>query len=105
MTRTLGTSLFPQTASRLPPRLPQQRVVLWASLPHPRLRAVRTVLRPVARHHLLVIDLLPPTPRDPHGMHKAIWDEIEEEPFELPPDKPLTLAAYVAGDLLTGVET
>lgn len=55
--------------------------------------------------HLLVIDLLPPTSRDPQGMHKAIWDEIEEEPFVLPPGKPLTLAAYVAGDLLTGSET
>src|SRR5207302_632574 len=55
--------------------------------------------------HLLVIDILPPTPRDPQGMYKAIWDEIEEEPFELPPDKPLTLAAYVAGDLLSGSET
>src|SRR5215468_10123822 len=54
--------------------------------------------------HLLVIDLLPATPRDPQGMYKVIWDEIEEEPFELPPDKPLTLAAYVAGDLLTGRE-
>jgi hypothetical protein len=55
--------------------------------------------------NLLVIDLLPPTPRDPQGMHKAVWDEIEDEPFELPPDKPLTLAAYVAGDLLLGSET
>lgn len=55
--------------------------------------------------HLLIIDLLPPTPRDPQGMHKAIWDEIEEEPLELPPDKPLSLAAYVAGDLFTGIET
>ncbi|HYV34190.1 MAG TPA: DUF4058 family protein [Gemmataceae bacterium] len=55
--------------------------------------------------HLLVIDLLPPTPRDPQGMHKAIWDEIEEEPFELPPNKPLTLAAYEAGDVTAGIET
>jgi len=55
--------------------------------------------------HLLLIDLLPPTTRDPQGIYKAIWDEIEEEPFELPPDKRLTLAAYVAGDLLTGSET
>jgi Protein of unknown function (DUF4058) len=54
--------------------------------------------------HLLVIDILPPTARDPQGMHKAIWDEIDDEPFELPPGKPLTLAAYVAGDLLTGSE-
>jgi hypothetical protein len=54
---------------------------------------------------VVVIDILPPTPRDPAGMHKAVWDEIEEEPFELPPGKPLTLAAYVAGDLFTGIET
>jgi hypothetical protein len=44
-------------------------------------------------------------PRDPQGIHKAIWDEIEEEPFELPPGKPPTLAAYVAGNLVTGLET
>ena len=54
--------------------------------------------------HLLIIDILPPTPRDPQGMYKVIWDEIDEEPFELPTGKPLTLAAYVAGDLLTGSE-
>ncbi|MBX9584402.1 MAG: DUF4058 family protein, partial [Gemmataceae bacterium] len=47
--------------------------------------------------HVLVVDLFPPTPRDPQGIHKAVWDEIEEEPFELPPDEPLTLASYVAG--------
>jgi len=47
--------------------------------------------------HLLVVDLFPPSDRDPQGIHKAIWDEIEEQPFELPPDKPLTLAAYLAG--------
>ena len=45
--------------------------------------------------HLLIIDLFPPTPRDPQGMHPLIWDEIVEEPFELPADKPLTLAAYL----------
>jgi hypothetical protein len=49
--------------------------------------------------HLLVIDLFPPTPRDPQGLHKAIWDEILEEPFTLPPDRPLTLASYSAGDV------
>ena len=46
--------------------------------------------------HLLVVDLFPPSPRDPQGIHKAIWDEICDEPFELPPDKPLTVAAYYA---------
>ncbi|HMF12773.1 MAG TPA: DUF4058 family protein [Gemmataceae bacterium] len=47
--------------------------------------------------HLLVIDLFPPSRRDPQGVHKLIWDEFVEEDFELPPDKPLTLAAYDAG--------
>jgi hypothetical protein len=47
--------------------------------------------------HLLVIDLFPPTARDPQGIHKAIWDKIQDEPFALPQDKRLTLAAYSAG--------
>ena len=45
--------------------------------------------------HLLLIDLLPPTRRDPHGIHAAIWGElIEDGDFVPPPDKPLTLVAY-----------
>ena len=47
--------------------------------------------------HLLVVDLFPPSVRDPHGIHKAIWDQFKEEPFELPPDEPMTLTAYAAG--------
>jgi hypothetical protein len=47
--------------------------------------------------HLLVIDLFAPGPRDPQGIHKAVWDEFIEEDFALPADKPLTLAAYDAG--------
>lgn len=46
--------------------------------------------------HLLVVDLFPPSPRDPQGIHKAIWDEISVQPFELTADKPLTVAAYRA---------
>jgi hypothetical protein len=51
--------------------------------------------------HLVVVDLFPPTPRDPQGIHKAIWDEVSEQPFELPPDKQLTAAAYSAGPPVT----
>jgi hypothetical protein len=47
--------------------------------------------------HLLIVDLFPPSPRDPQGIHKALWDAICEEPFELPPDKPLTVVSYFAG--------
>lgn len=46
--------------------------------------------------HLLVVDLFPPSDRDPQGIHPAIWDEIVEKSFELPADKPLTVAAYRA---------
>jgi hypothetical protein len=49
--------------------------------------------------HLLVIDLFPPGPRDPQGIHKAIWDEFQEEDLELPPDQPLTLVSYDAGPM------
>jgi hypothetical protein len=47
--------------------------------------------------HLLVIDLFPPGKRDPKGIHKAIWDEFEDEDFELPGEKSLTVAAYDSG--------
>ena len=57
-------------------------------------KATDLILRGV---HLLVIDLFPPGKRDPHGIHKAIWDGFVKEDFEVPPDKPLTLASYAAG--------
>ncbi|MGH7129478.1 MAG: DUF4058 family protein, partial [Planctomycetaceae bacterium] len=49
--------------------------------------------------HLLVIDLHPPGPCDPQGIHRAIWDEVAGGGFTLPEDKPLTLAAYLADRL------
>ncbi|MGH7120532.1 MAG: DUF4058 family protein [Acetobacteraceae bacterium] len=48
-------------------------------------------------YHLLVLDLFPPTPRDPNGIHAAIWAEFSDTSFELPAGEPLTLAAYSAG--------
>ena len=49
--------------------------------------------------HLLVVDLFPPSRRDPQGIHGAIWSELEEDDFQLPPDQPLTLVAYSAGEV------
>jgi hypothetical protein len=53
--------------------------------------------------HLLVVDLFPPTARDPEGIHPAIWVRIRPQGIAtpLPPDEPLTLASYVAGPNLT----
>lgn len=48
--------------------------------------------------HVVVIDYHPPTPRDPHGLHPAIWGElVADDPYRPPADKSLTLASYVAG--------
>lgn len=46
--------------------------------------------------NLLIIDVLPPGRRDPHGMARAVWDQIEEQNFDLPPDKPLVQGAFDA---------
>ena len=51
--------------------------------------------------NLLVVDLFPPTPRDPQGIHKAIWDELGDQPFEVLPGKPLIVASYLGGDIPT----
>jgi hypothetical protein len=49
--------------------------------------------------HLLVVDLFPPSKRDPFGVHRVIWDEFEDEDvlFEFPPGKDRILASYDAG--------
>ncbi len=45
---------------------------------------------------LLIVDLLPPSSRDPQGLPNAIAEVLCEEPIELPADKRLTVAAYDA---------
>lgn len=51
-------------------------------------------------YHLLVIDLYPPGPHDPNGIHAAIWKHFKGS-FKPPAGKPLTLAAYVASGAVT----
>ena len=46
--------------------------------------------------NVLLVDLFPPGPHDPAGMHGALWERFDDEPYELPQDEPLTLASYVA---------
>lgn len=45
----------------------------------------------------MILDLFPPGPRDPEGIHKVIWDEFIDNDFALPPAKPLTLTSYIGG--------
>jgi len=53
--------------------------------------------------NVLLVDPFPPGPHDPQSLHKPIWDECEDEPFALPPDEPLLLASYRAGDPLADI--
>ncbi len=48
--------------------------------------------------HVLLVDLWPPGECDPVGMHGAVreWFGDLEEPYDLPPGEPFTLASYNA---------
>ena len=48
--------------------------------------------------HLLVVEVFPPGPRDPQGIHEVILRVLEPTGarYELPANEPLTLASYVA---------
>lgn len=50
-------------------------------------------------HHLLVVDMLPPGNHDPDGIHGETWNELTGQPYAIPEDGPLNLAAYVAETL------
>ncbi len=49
------------------------------------------------RVHLLILDLHPPTARDPQGIHGEIWEELTDKEYQPPTDKPFTLVAYETG--------
>jgi hypothetical protein len=79
------------------------RVVAMVEVVSPGNKATRHALRAFVekaaelldkRVHLLILDLLPPGKRDPHGIHGAIWEHISSHDYEPPPGKPLTLVSY-----------
>jgi hypothetical protein len=52
------------------------------------------------RIHLLILDPFPPGKFDPQGIHAAIWEQVQDDPFVAPAEEPLTLVAYES-DLTT----
>jgi hypothetical protein len=97
---------YARKANRITIRHPDGDVVAMIEIVSPGNKDSRHAVRSFARKavallyagiHLLIVDLFPPSRRDPQGMHKVIWDRIHDEPFALPPDKPLTVAAYAVG--------
>lgn len=101
---------YAQRANRVTVHHPDGAVVAVIEIVSPGSKDSKHAIRSFARKaveflhagvHLLVVDLFPPSKRDPLGVHKLIWDRIQDEPFELPPNQPLTLAAYSAGGVIT----
>jgi hypothetical protein len=104
--REFEEDLYARKANRIAIRLDDDRIVAVIEIVSPGNKSSKSALRSFVGKavelidlgiHLLVVDLFPPSKRDPAGLHKAIWDEFHEEEFELPSDKPLTLASYCAG--------
>jgi hypothetical protein len=97
---------YARKADRISIRHPDGDVIAVIEIVSPGNEDSRHAIRAFARKaveflhvgiHLLIVDLFPPNRRNPQGIHKVIWDRLRDERFELPPDKPLTLAAYAAG--------
>ncbi len=98
--------IYVRKADRITVRHRHGQVIAVVEIVSPGNKASQSELRSFAEKsadlimqgvHLLVIDLFPPSQRNPGGIHKAIWDQFQEEDFELPHGKRLTLAAYDAG--------
>lgn len=103
-------ALYARKANRISVRHPLGEVVAVIEIVSPGNKDSRHALRSYVSQavtflrngvHLLIVDLFPPSARDPQGLHKAIWDELTEEPFELPTRQSRTLASYQASDDLT----
>jgi Protein of unknown function (DUF4058) len=106
LVRRAEDTIYVRKADRIAVRHRHGQVVAVVEIVSPGNKASKNELRTFVEKttnlimqgiHLLVIDLFPPSKRDPQGIHKAIWDEFVEEDSALPSDQPLTLAAYDAG--------
>ena len=100
---------YARKANRLTVRHPDGNVVAIIEIVSPGNKdskhAVRTFTRKAVEYllagiNLLIVDLFPPSRRDPQGLHQLIWDRIKDDPYELPAGKPLTVAAYSAGEAI-----
>jgi len=103
-------SAYADKSDRITIRHPDGDVIAVIEIVSPGNKESKHAIRSFARKaveflragiHLLIVDLFPPSKRDPQGVHKVIWDRLKEEEFELPKEKPLTLAAYSAGGTIT----
>src|SRR5947209_4675754 len=55
--------------------------------------------------HLLLIDVHPPGPRDPQGIHGVLLSEIGTEDYVLRSERPLTAVSYIGGAVVDAFVT
>ena len=105
--RRSSQSLYARRANRIVVRHHLGRVLAVIEIVSPGNKDSRSAVREfvdkavdflAAGVQVLILDLLPPTTCAPFGIHKAIWDEIQEEPFDFPLGKDRMFASYVAGE-------
>jgi hypothetical protein len=108
LTFSVETDIYAAKANRIVIREPYGEVVAVIEIVSPGNKNSRHALDSFVEKactlldrgiHLLVVDLFPPSERDAQGIHGAIWGQFSDEPFELARDKPLTVAAYLAGPM------
>jgi Protein of unknown function (DUF4058) len=101
-----AAEVYARKANRITVRHPLGTVVAVIEIVSPGNKSSRVAVRSFvedsvefleARVHLLVIDLFPPTPRDPERLHNAIADEFGEQSIEFPAAEPLAFVGYDAG--------
>lgn len=101
---------YSRRANRISIRHPLGQVVAIIEIVSPGNKDSRAALRSFVQKavefiragiNLLIVDLFPPSDRDPQGIHRAIWDEIANDTFELPAGKRLTAVSYDTTDETT----
>jgi hypothetical protein len=104
-TKDLEKRMYARKADRVSVRHQHGQVVAVIGLVSPGNKSSEHALRAFVKKswdlidegvHLLVVDLFPPSKRDPQGLYKAIWED-EGDDFALPADKPLLSVSYDAG--------
>jgi hypothetical protein len=108
--RQTGNEIYAVRANRIVVRHHLGRIVAVIEIVSPGNKDSRSALRDFVEKaidilrrgiHLLIIDVFPPSDRDPAGIHKAIWDEILEEDFVFPAGKNRILVSYETGNVHT----
>lgn len=46
--------------------------------------------------HVVLVDLHPPGPFDPQGLHNLVWTALGQEPLDLPAARPLQVVSYLS---------